>query len=61
MWYLTNKNNYDIKIKNSSNAHDLNQDLLLLSLYSLIPPLRNEIKTLKFTEDITTQRRLGIF
>ena len=30
-------------------AYDHNQDLLLASLYSLIPPLRGEIKGLKFT------------
>ncbi len=30
-------------------AYDMNNDLLLLSLYSLIPPLRNEAKHLKFT------------
>ena len=35
--------------KQSTIAYDLNQDLLLISLYSLIPPLRNEPKTLKFT------------
>ena len=35
--------------KQSILAYDLNQDLLLVSLYSLIPPLRNEVKTLKFT------------
>lgn len=38
--------------KLTSKAYDLNQDLLLLSLYSLIPPLRNEIKKLKFTKTI---------
>ena len=38
-----------IKNKKSITGYDLNQDLLLISLYSLIPPLRNEIKTLKFT------------
>ena len=38
-----------IQNKQTKGAYDLNQDLLLLSLYSLIPPLRNEIKTLKFT------------
>ena len=36
--------------KLTTRAYDLNQDLLLISLYSLIPPLRNEIKTLKFTK-----------
>lgn len=34
--------------KNTVKAYDLNQELLLVSLYSLIPPLRNEVKTLKF-------------
>ena len=38
-----------IKNKKTKQAYDLNQDLLLISLYSLIPPLRNEVKTLKFT------------
>lgn len=37
--------------KKSILGYDLNQDLLLISLYSLIPPLRNEIKTLKFTTE----------
>ena len=35
--------------KQSTIAYDLNQDLLLISLYSLIPPLKTEPKTLKFT------------
>ena len=30
-------------------AYELNNDLLLLSLYSLMPPLRNEIEHLNFT------------
>ena len=33
-------------------AYDLNQDLLLVSLYSLIPPLRKEPMTLKFSNTI---------
>ena len=37
-----------IQNKQTQSAYDLNQDLLLVSLYSLIPPLRNEVKTLKF-------------
>ena len=45
----------NIENKNTAKAYDLNQDLLLVSLYSLIPPLRNEIKTLKFTK--TSQRK----
>ena len=36
------------RTKNTVKAYDLNQEMLLVSLYSLIPPLRNEIKTLKF-------------
>lgn len=35
----------------SKNAFKLNQDLLLLSLYSLIPSARNDIKTLSFIEN----------
>ena len=31
-------------------AYKLNQDLLLVSLYCLIPPLRDEVKVLKFTD-----------
>ena len=44
-----------IKNKNTRIAYDLNQDLLLVSLYSLIPPLRAEPLTLKFTTQ--TQRK----
>jgi len=44
-----------IQNKRTTTAYDLNQDLLLISLYSLIPPLRNEVKTLKFTN--TLQRK----
>ena len=44
-----------IQKKRTTTAYDLNQDLLLISLYSLIPPLRNEVKTLKFTN--TLQRK----
>ena len=40
-----------VKNKNSRIAYDLNQDLLLVSLYSLIPPLRLEPMTLKFTTE----------
>ena len=40
---------YSIQNKHTKQAYDLNNDLLLLSLYTLIPPLRNEIKHLKFT------------
>jgi len=45
----------NIENKNTAKAYDLHQDLLLVSLYSLIPPLQNEIKTLKFTK--TSQRK----
>ena len=38
--------------KNSVIGYDLNQDLLLISLYSLIPPLRQEIMTLKFSKKL---------
>ena len=41
--------------KRTQTAYDLNQDLLLVSLYSLIPPLRNEVKTLKFANAVQTQ------
>lgn len=41
-----------IQNKRTATAYDLNQDLILISLYSLIPPLRNEIKTLKFTKEV---------
>ena len=40
---------YSIQNKHTKRAYELNNDLLLLSLYSLIPPLRNEIKHLNFT------------
>ena len=40
---------YPIQNKHTKQAYELNNDLLLLSLYSLIPPLRNEIKHLNFT------------
>jgi hypothetical protein len=35
--------------RNTKEAYDTNQKLLLISLYSLIPPLRREPLTLKFT------------
>jgi len=48
---LPDKNSHEnIENKNTAIAYDLNQDLILVSLYSLIPPLRNEIKTLNFTK-----------
>ena len=40
---------YSIQNKHTKTAYDINNDLLLLSLYSLIPPLRNEVKHLDFT------------
>ena len=42
----------EIPNKLTTKAFDLNQDLLLISLYSLIPPIRNEIKSLKFTRTV---------
>jgi len=39
-----------IKNKTSKIAYDLNQDLVLVSIYSLIPPLRQEPMTLKFSK-----------
>lgn len=47
---------YSLSSPYSTKAYDLNNDLLLLSLYCLIPPLRNEIKHLKFT---TTSKTTG--
>jgi hypothetical protein len=41
--------------KKSLDAYIVNQDLLLISLYCLIPPLRNEPKTLKFTDEAHTE------
>jgi hypothetical protein len=38
-----------IQNKQTKAAYEMNNDLLLLSLYSLIPPLRNEVKHLNFT------------
>lgn len=35
--------------KNTKKAYKINQDLVLVSLYTLTPPLRKEIDTLKFT------------
>lgn len=40
-----------IKEKDDRKAYDLNNDLLLISMYSLIPPLRNEVKSLEFKTD----------
>lgn len=36
--------------KDTRESYDFNNDLLLISMYCLIPPLRNEIKLLEFTE-----------
>ncbi len=41
-----------IRNKKSLIDYDLNQDLLLVSLYSLIPPLRQENMTLKFSKTL---------
>ena len=41
-----------VRNKKSIIGYDLNQDLLLVSLYSLIPPLRKEPMTLKFSNTI---------
>ena len=41
-----------LKNKKSLIGYDLNQDLLLISLYSLIPPLRQEVMTLKFSKKL---------
>lgn len=38
--------------KHSQAAYDLNNDLLLISMYSLIPPLRNEVKHLQFSKSM---------
>ncbi len=38
-----------IKDKMTQSAYDLNNDLMLISLYSLVPPERNEIKFLEFS------------
>lgn len=45
-----------ISNKRTRDGYFLNQDLVLLSLYSLIPPLRNEPKTIEFT---TTKQDKG--
>lgn len=47
--------------KNTKEAYDLNNDLLLISLYSLIPPLRNEIKLLEFTRNMTAKDKDYIY
>jgi hypothetical protein len=41
-----------IKNKKSMIGYDLNQDLLLISLYSLTPPLQQEIMTLNFSRKL---------
>jgi hypothetical protein len=38
-----------VEKKDTRKAYELNNDLLLISMYSLIPPLRNEVKMLEFT------------
>jgi hypothetical protein len=47
--------------KKTKEAYDLNNDLLLISLYSLIPPLRNEIKLLEFTHNMTDKDKDYIY
>jgi len=42
----------DMDNKDTAKAYDLNQDLLIVSLYSLIPPLRNEVKHLQFSTTV---------
>lgn len=42
--------------KHTMKAYDLHSDLLLLSMYCLMPPLRNEIKTLEFKDDLTNKK-----
>lgn len=41
-----------IEDKDTVQAYDLNNDLLLLSMYCLMPPLRNEVKLLEFTSEL---------
>lgn len=45
----------------STKLYDYNNDLLLLSLYTLIPPLRNEVKFLEFTHNPAYARGDCIF
>lgn len=45
-----------LKNKTTNDAYKLNQDLLLVSLYSLIPPNRDEIKELHFTTTPKTDK-----
>jgi hypothetical protein len=47
--------------KNTREAYDYNNDLLLLSLYCLIPPLRNEIKFLEFTRNPKNNKQDYVF
>jgi hypothetical protein len=47
--------------KKTKQAYDLNNDLLLLSMYCLIPPLRNEVKTLEFTRQIRNNKKDYIY
>ena len=44
----------EVPDKKTKAAYTLNQNLLLLSMYCLIPPLRAEVKTLKFEYNPTT-------
>jgi hypothetical protein len=43
--------------KTTSKAYGINQDLLLLSLYTLTPPLRREVGVLQFTDTKPDNRR----
>ncbi len=47
--------------KSTREAYDYNNDLLLLSLYCLIPPLRNEIKFLEFTRNPKNNKQDYVF
>jgi hypothetical protein len=47
--------------KYTTEAYDYNNDLLLLSLYCLIPPLRNEIKFLEFTRNPKNSKQDYVF
>ena len=51
----------DLKNKKNKEAYKLNQDLLLVSLFSLIPPNRDEIKELHFTTTPKTDNKDYIY
>lgn len=50
-----------IEDKQTRKAYEVNNDLLLISMYSLIPPLRNEIKLLEFTTSPMHNKKDYIF